>query len=390
MPKAGTARAVTNNRGTSIGSELAAESLSSQRLQIAVAFLSDDSLLERWLRDGKQLDILVARCYPTDPTILRALMNVSGRKIELKWRGRDFHSKLILGCSGRGTPKWASIGSANLTSHGLESNDEFNVILRDKDLIQSAADWFRHMWNTAPYVNPEELEKNQKEYDKVHSARAREPQTAILPPPPVNGIITLYKDYWKALDVVEHAVRPIIRRRFPSQTKRPYLAIWGFWHWVKYSCPKSAAASLTRAVARGDSTRRDSILRELFTRYSDEGDASWPRSNAARMRRMTKNILSGRLPDTTELFAVIDHGYRNRKEFNWNGKRRRLRSLRYLLRRNGEDVLSRAARVLHDPRCILKGAKNAAVFGWLGWAYPQTYPAMNGKAIDGLKKLGLL
>lgn len=67
-----------------------------------------------------------------------------------------------------------------------------------------------------------------------------------------------------------------------------------------------------------------------------------------------------------------------------------MKSLKYLLQPDGEDVLIRAARLLRDPKYALQGAKEAAVFGWLGWAYPRTYPAMNQKATDGLKELGLL
>ncbi|MGQ9465896.1 MAG: hypothetical protein ACUVQ3_08295, partial [bacterium] len=60
------------------------------------------------------------------------------------------------------------------------------------------------------------------------------------------------------------------------------------------------------------------------------------------------------------------------------------------LQRDGEDVLIRAARLLRDPKYMLVGAKEAAIFGWLGWSQPETYPAMNQKAIDGLKELGFL
>ncbi len=383
-------RALINYDGKCIGDALAEASNSSQRLQLAVAFLSDDNLIRRWIKAGRQLEILVARHYPTNPRILRSLMHTSGSKIELKWLGPEFHAKVIIGCTRRGTPQWASIGSANLTTAGLKSNDEFNVITEDKTLISNASDWFHQLWKTAAYVNPEELKKYEDEYAKVQKTRTREPRGRAVSRDFNPAIIAHYKDYWNAVDIVEQAVRGIIRRRFPACRKHPYLAIWSFWHWLKYDCPTSAKHSLRRAVTKGDTTRRDNLLRDLYMSYSGEYDPQWPRENVTKMRRMKTMILRGHLPSTAKLLEIIDYGYRNESTFDRNSRRKRLNSLKYLLQPEAEDVLIRAARLLRAPKYALKGAKEAAVFGWLGWAYPETYPAMNRKATDGLKELGLL
>ena len=395
--KIGNIRAIINDDDTCIGDELAKTANSSQRLQIAVAFLSDDNLIRRWIKEGKQLEVLVARRYPTNPHILRYLIHTPGSKIELKWRGPEFHAKVIIGCTKSGTPQWTSIGSANFTTAGLGTNDkfndEFNVITKDKVIIHYALDWFHQLWETASYVNPEELKRYEDEYDKVQKVRTREPPRRTIPPGfdrKLSKIIKRYKNYWYAVDTVAYAVRSIVRRRFPTCRKYPYLVLWSFWDWLKNDCPTSAKHSLRQAVTKGDVLRRDNLLRDLFRKYSDEHDPQWPLENVTKMRRMKKMILRGRLPSTAELVEIIDGGYRNESTFDRNSRRKRLNSLKYLLQMEGEDVLIRAARLLRDPKYALKGAKEAAIFGWLGWAYPKTYPAMNKKATDGLKELGLL
>lgn len=305
-------RALVNDDGPCIGDALAEASDGSPRLQLAVAFLSDDNLIRGWLKKGRQLEILVARHYPTNPRLLRSLLHTSGKNVELKWLGPEFHAKVIIGCTKTGTPQWASIGSANLTTAGLSSNDEFNLIAENKAIIQYAAAWFQRLWETAAYVNPEKLKKYEDEYDKVLKGRTKEPHGRAVPRDFNPAVIAQYKDYWNAVDIVEHAVRSIIRHRFPACRKHPYLAIWSFWPWLMDDCPTSAKHLLRRAATTGDSSRRDNLLRDLFRKYSDEYDPQWPRENVTRMRRMQKMILRGRVPSTTKLLEIIDFGYRNK------------------------------------------------------------------------------
>jgi len=383
-------RALVNNDDTCIKDELSRASSTSRKLQIAVAFLSDDNLIRRWIKKGVHLEILVARRYPTNPSILRFLLHTSGNKIQLKWLGPEFHAKVVIGCNSKGMPQWASVGSANFTNAGLESNDEFNIFTEGKDILEEISAWFDQLWKAAAYVNPEELKNYEAEYDKVQKGRTKEPRGRAVTRDFDPSVILDYKDYWNAVDTVQHAIRDIVGRRFPACKKYPYLAIWGFWHWLKYDCPKSATHAVKLAIAKGDASRRDALLRSLFLKYSIDGDPEWPTYNITEMRRMRRMILRGRLPSSAKLLGIIDQGFRNTTRLERNSRPKRLSSLRYLLRREGEDVLVRAGRLLRDPKYTLLGAKEAAVFGWLGWAYPETYPAMNQKAIDGLKKLGLL
>jgi len=85
-------------------------------INIAVAFLTDTSVLEKLSKQGCKVRIVVRLGFPTSPNALEALLKISN--IEARFfSDRSFHPKLyIFGSSG------ALVGSANLTHSAMTTN----------------------------------------------------------------------------------------------------------------------------------------------------------------------------------------------------------------------------------------------------------------------------
>src|SRR6267378_2261826 len=118
---------LVENNGTTVGDALSVLAQGAERVQIAVAFLSSVTPVEDWLKRGISVKLLVVLQPPTDPAVLRHLVNSFPQHLEARFYSARFNSKLFLFFKKK-LPICAQVGSSNLTYAGLHTNLETNVL----------------------------------------------------------------------------------------------------------------------------------------------------------------------------------------------------------------------------------------------------------------------
>jgi len=129
-------------------------------INIAVAFLTDTSVLEHLSKQGCNVRIVVRLGFPTSPNALQALLKISN--IEARFfSDRSFHPKLyIFGSSG------ALVGSANLTHSAMTTNQEIMIHVDAEDnIFAELVDLFSEYWRESKVLTQPIIEDYKRIYD---------------------------------------------------------------------------------------------------------------------------------------------------------------------------------------------------------------------------------
>ncbi|MGB5156526.1 phospholipase D-like domain-containing protein [Desulfobacterium sp. N47] len=133
-------------------------------INIAVAFLTDISVLEHLSSQGCRVRIVVRLGFPTAPNALEALLKITN--IEARFfSDRSFHPKLyIFGTSG------ALVGSANLTNSAMTTNQEIMVHIDAEDnIFTELVDLFSEYWEESKVLTQEIVKDYKKIYESFKS-----------------------------------------------------------------------------------------------------------------------------------------------------------------------------------------------------------------------------
>lgn len=133
-------------------------------INIAVAFLTDISVLEHLSSQGCRVRIVVRLGFPTAPNALEALLKITN--IEARFfSDRSFHPKLyIFGSSG------ALVGSANLTNSAMTTNQEIMVHIDAEDnIFTELVDLFSEYWEESKVLTQEVVKDYKKIYESFKS-----------------------------------------------------------------------------------------------------------------------------------------------------------------------------------------------------------------------------
>ena len=133
-------------------------------INIAVAFLTDTSILEHLNKQGCKVRIVVRLGYPTSPNALESLLKISNIQARF-FSDRSFHPKLyIFGSSG------ALVGSANLTHSAMTTNQEIMVHINAEDSIfTELVDLFSEYWEESEVLTQKTVEEYKLIYDSYKS-----------------------------------------------------------------------------------------------------------------------------------------------------------------------------------------------------------------------------
>src|ERR1017187_8604295 len=112
---------------------------------VAAAFFCKDRLLGDWTAQGCKLRVVVSLTYPTDASVLRALLALPPRQVSVGFYKGQFHSKLYLFLK-EGRPIGGVVGSSNFTGGGLERNIETNILINARVELQALSDHFEVIW----------------------------------------------------------------------------------------------------------------------------------------------------------------------------------------------------------------------------------------------------
>ena len=133
-------------------------------INIAVAFLTDTSVLESLSKQGCKVRIVVRLGFPTSPKALESLLKISN--IEARFfSDRSFHPKLyIFGTSG------ALVGSANLTKSAMTTNQEIMIHIDAEDSIfTELVDLFSEYWAESKVLTQQNVDDYKKIYNSFRS-----------------------------------------------------------------------------------------------------------------------------------------------------------------------------------------------------------------------------
>ncbi|MEN6349587.1 MAG: phospholipase D-like domain-containing protein [Syntrophomonas sp.] len=133
-------------------------------INIAVAFLTDTSILESLSKQGCKVRIVVRLGFPTSPNALEALLKISNIDARF-FSDSSFHPKLyIFGSSG------ALVGSANLTHSAMTTNQEIMVhVDAEDDIFAELVDLFSEYWSESKVLTQQTVEDYKKIYDSFKS-----------------------------------------------------------------------------------------------------------------------------------------------------------------------------------------------------------------------------
>ncbi|EKD96559.1 MAG: hypothetical protein ACD_23C01400G0005 [uncultured bacterium] len=153
-----------NSRSDFIQNAVNALIAKANNINIAVAFLTDTSVLENLSKQGCKVRIVVRLGFPTSPNALEALLKISN--IEARFfSDRSFHPKLyIFGSSG------ALVGSANLTHSAMTTNQEIMVHIDAEDnIFTELVGLFSEYWEESKVLTQQTVEDYKKIYDSFKS-----------------------------------------------------------------------------------------------------------------------------------------------------------------------------------------------------------------------------
>ena len=153
-----------NSRSDFIQNAVNALITKANNINIAVAFLTDTSVLENLSNQGCKVRIVVRLGFPTSPNALESLLKISN--IEARFfSDRSFHPKLfIFGSSG------ALVGSANLTHSAMTTNQEIMVHIDAEDnIFTELVDLFSEYWEESKVLTHQTVEDYKKIYDSFKS-----------------------------------------------------------------------------------------------------------------------------------------------------------------------------------------------------------------------------
>lgn len=153
-----------NSRSDFIQNAVNALIAKANNINIAVAFLTDTSVLKNLSKEGCKVRIVVRLGFPTSPNALESLLKISNIEPRF-YSDRSFHPKLfIFGSSG------ALVGSANLTHSAMTTNQEIMVHIDAEDnIFTELVDLFSEYWEESKVLTHQTVEDYKKIYDSFKS-----------------------------------------------------------------------------------------------------------------------------------------------------------------------------------------------------------------------------
>lgn len=147
--------------------------------QLACPFFTDLTPLKVLKESGcEQIRLLVRLCETTSPQALTEARTMAGIDIRY-FTGSDFHAKFYI------VGDVALIGSANLTSSGLNKNRELSLVVRsENEIFDDIPALFDELWNSASVLTTDALD-NFRYWWKQNSGGKLPPIDGVPPCSPV-------------------------------------------------------------------------------------------------------------------------------------------------------------------------------------------------------------
>jgi hypothetical protein len=390
---------------------------------LASPFFSDYNAIRILTRRGCRVQLLVRLCSVTLPSVIREA--IQDTNVTLRYfTSREFHAKLYI------VDDVALVGSANLTSAGLNSNREVSVVLkRERDPgFDGLPGMFNLLWEYANTMTSEVCSSYEQAFRRIgkpsEEAEFQKHLEGLVPPaaPPTakvgsekvsarrSFIQLLRRKYDEELIPAFNETKLVFLaaeyRRAEFANSDPEIEIGRFLGWLRLA---KAPGDAWKETSLADGSHRVSRISGYAKEWAQlPGTTTGDMTNAGaeieaiervRAAFASEETISGLTYD--ELFDALSgvHAFFDRLRFTSGGltglraefaRQNPLSAIKgtisYLLHGPGLG-LERAYDCLYDEKRRLAGFGEACVMELLGWMDPGR-PPINGRTIKALRFLG--
>ncbi|GEM_PF-1758925 len=413
----------TTSRRDLFGSALAKAGESARRIQIAVAFFTDDRLIRAWSERSKSVLLLVRLGFPTNPDALRRILGIEGVQVKFV-TDRRFHSKLYLFDN-----HLAFVGSSNLTRSAVATNQEVNVAIDAEDpRCDELVALFIEYWDAAEVLTDQALDQYERIYRRLATRMendGREHQRAVVDEigdiqignyvrpgtskqkTQLETQLATYRDEYQAFlaafRTVQRVYEEVGLRRWNDDELPLLLEIDRFVVWVREA---HAPVDKWREPIALIGAERDDFIRELIAEWEH---ARWPAHDREAAPRWHREVRAVFVDQKTTMKAEFDelvhglaqvHAFYDRLRFFKGGHDTHVkafkaandvdrvrRTLSYLLFGRDEYV-ERLCRTIYDPRWRLSEFGASAAQELLGRVNNDGIPVFNDRTLKALHWLG--
>lgn len=390
---------------------------------LACPFFSYFDPIQLLTSRGCRVSLLVRLCSITHPDALRKA--IADPLVTVRYyTAQSFHAKFYI------VGNQALVGSANLTSSGLQSNREVSVVL-DKERDPGFSELppiFDQLWDYADVLNESIFEQYEKAFFTKGRPSGEDPFDAYLksfiaacaPPNAVVGSerVTRQRSFLQsfrrkydevlvpAYRVLESAYNANGRRRPEFLNGDLDIEINRFLGWLRvvHAQGETWHEAPLRNGADLESNIRHYIELWLATSNVGQGDVYQPDLEVENITQLRRDFGSSANIDALNYDELFDallkcHAFLEQLRFTKGGipglkvdfqKRNKLdaikHTIKFLLHGKG-DSIQRAYDCLHDEEYKLERFAEACVMELLGWV-DTARPPFNGRTIKGLRFLG--
>lgn len=387
---------------------------------IATAFFTEAEIIKTLTSRNCHVRLIVRLGYPTSPSALASIMDLE--IVEVRYfTDPTFHPKLYIIGS-----KEALIGSANLTSNGIRTNQEVLArIPEDDDRFAELASLFNDYWDQAHVLTGERLKSYsecftkskgiQSEIDRLNRRVLNQVGTVVFAniprgrklPPQENVFLEnyrkIYQEYTTAVREVVEVYRQHGKRKTYDDEFPIFLEIDRFISFVR---DRDAALDRWREPSCVAGRERQQRIRAQVDVWhsieTERFDQAKLNDRRQRIQRVfaTSQVLNRASED--ELFSAltVDWSFHDRLRFfegglyslrkaffTENSLEKIKASIDHLLFGPGETVV-RMADLIFKPQFKLKNFGKANVQGLIGWCKADEYPIVNGRTTKVLRFFG--
>lgn len=390
---------------------------------LAAPFFTTYSPIKRLTERGCQVSLIIRLCEATDPHALKQAL--SDPLVSIRYyTDRKFHPKLYI------IDDVALVGSANLTTSGLQANREVSVtLLRDRDsAFQELPGIYDNLWNYADVLTGKILSSFEKIYKNHSIARKRaefdKALSDVIPEVAPHSIVVGSGKVSKERSFLQSFKRKYDEVLIPFHNEimevansinfgrpeyigaDPQIEMGRFLGWVRLV---HGSGDLWRENNLGNLRERSSRIRHYVSEWQstsdtvarDMYDAEQELKNINYIREVFKNSSHLNSLSYDEIFdALIGcHAFLEQLRFTKGGleglradfsKRNKLSDIKvtltYLTQGPG-DQIQRAYDCLYDSKYRLERFGEASIMELLGWTSPNR-PPFNNRTIRGMRFLG--
>lgn len=387
---------------------------------IAVAFFTEDSVVDLLVSKGCKVRLIVRLGFPTNPEAIARLLN--SPSVEIRYfTDHSFHPKLyIFG------DKTALVGSANLTRTAIRTNQEVVVSIRSEDeRFNELALLFADYWDQAKVMTPEALADYRGVYQKfdrlqaeasrldqevlkklgtvvaanINRGEGKKSKSSIF----LDDFQKTYQECVSAFNVLRSVYEESGYRKADPNVIPLRVEIDSFISYVRDHHAKGDIWQ-TMPLRVGNEQRNfiSGFLEQWKANHYPHFEETIVHTNYPRIERVFSSAKSIESSSDDDLFDALTtlHSFHDRfrfylggmptwkKEFLKSNDSARLReTLAYLVFGQG-NVIERMANVIFNPAYKLEQFGQSNVQELIGWRNKEELPVINGRTTKILRFFG--